>query len=455
MDRPPTGNEKKIWGCRSKFVRILLIAFSYAPMLSTQAFRWTPIAKEMSRRGHEIYVVAGWEPGSIRRECEDGVKVYRVGGQIIERLRRIYNGKKDEAQSQPIIGHSHNVFKRSSLGVFKRIHDVSWKRLYWPDAHCTWSIPAIWQAREILHRRKIDALITVAFPFTSHIVGLALRCQNAALRWLCDMSDPFSYLEPTPPNNVRLYSSLNSAAERKVFGRADVVAVTCDDTMRRYSALYPEWRTKFAVVPHLLSVESGRTLPSETSVLNGQPQKKRLVFTGILDGRIRNPRPLLDACKRISDRGLIAGLQVHLYGMIRDCDAVFEEYLGSHNKWLFVHGVVDKQTADQAIKDADVLVNIGNRYQCQLPSKLVDYGNEGKPILNMIGCPSDLSIEALKDYRAALHLVCMGESLAEPQIEEMEKFLVRQNALPKEEVNAWVQKFKLSSIVTMYEQLIG
>jgi hypothetical protein len=45
--------------------------------------------------------------------------------------------------------------------------------------------------------------------------------------------------------------------------------------------------------------------------------------------------------------------------------------------------------------------------------------------------------------------------LTEPQIEEMEKFLVGQNVLAEEEVNAWVQKFKLSSIVTMYEQLIG
>jgi hypothetical protein len=179
------------------------------------------------------------------------------------------------------------------------------------------------------------------------------------------------------------------------------------------------------------------------------------VFAGILDGRIRDPRPLLDACRRIVERGSVPGLQLHLYGPIGDCGEVFGEYSRFRDRWLFLHGLVDKQAADKAVAAGDVLVNIGNKYQCQLPSKLVEYGSTGKPILNVVGCSSDLSMEALKGYKAALHLVCAGGTMADSQIEEMERFLKFQEPLADEEAHAWIRQFKLPAIVKQYEDLIG
>jgi hypothetical protein len=181
----------------------------------------------------------------------------------------------------------------------------------------------------------------------------------------------------------------------------------------------------------------------------------RLAFVGTLDGRIRNPRPFLDACRRIVECGSIPGLEAHFYGQFENCDAVVEEYRSFYGGWLFVHGLVDRQAAAKAVDDADVLVNIGNRYQCQLPSKLVDYGSTGKPILNVIGCSSDLSLDALRGYKAALHLVCASDRLSESQIQEMEGFLKLQQPLGHEEVYAWVEKFTLPAIVSSYEKHLG
>jgi hypothetical protein len=338
----------------------------------------------------------------------------------------------------------------------KKTHDATWKKVYWPDAHCTWVIPAIRRARALLRERTVDALVTVALPFSAHLVGLALQDAPPSFRWLCDMSDPFTYLEPAPPNNTLLYGRLNRLIESRVFERAHVVAVTCDATAGRYSELYPSWRRKFVVIPHLWTPNSARPRTSDSSGgFTSRTGPVKLVYVGTLDGTTRNPGPFLDASRLIAESGSVPGFEVHFYGQIENCDAMFERHRSSYGRWLFVHGLVDRQAASRAVANADILVNIGNRYQCQLPSKLVDYGSTGKPIVNVIGCSSDLSQDALRGYRAALHLVSQEDSLSDAQTWELQRFLTQQKPLGQTEVDAWTEKFTLRAIVSGYEQHLG
>ena len=429
---------------------ILIISFWYPPMLCTQAFRWGPIAKELARRGHRTTVVAGWQPGCPREEWDDGVKVYRVGGGITERLRMSRAAQQPNAQSaQP---HERNGTLTWLLRVMKQTHDATWKKVYWPDAHCTWFLAAFRRAKAILEKAEVGMLITVGLPFTSHLVGLALKKKRSQLSWLCDMSDPFSYLVPSPPNNRALYDSLNHAAEALIFKRADTVAVTCEETVRRYAELYPEWAQKLVVIPHLLSTSTKQSLSAASPRLVAQRSVIKLVYAGVLDGRTRDPRAFLDACRRIQEHGLTRDFEVHLYGQIENCDSMLAEYESHFGRWLFLHGLVPREVATDAVEGANILVNIGNKYQCQLPSKLVDYGSTGKPILNVVQCPSDLSMEALKGYQAALHVVCEADRITDFQLIQIEDFLQQESCLTPEETALWSHRFTLSAITSSYEQ---
>ncbi len=436
-------------------MNILIVSFSYAPMLSPQAFRWAAISRELARRGHAVTVVAGWEPGCERQESDGAVIVHRVGGRFIERVRMLRTRSQRQDYTSP---HSTEVSKealRVSLSCLKRIHDVTWKKLYWPDAHCTWLFPALHRARKLVKASQIDAVVTVDFPFTCHIVGVALKNEFPQLRWLCDMSDPFSYLEPSPPNNRALYGWLNRRLERHVFERTDWMVVRYGQMENRYSELYPHCRAKIVVVPDLHTTSSNEAPPVMSSHAQpGKPRRRMLAFVGTLDGRSRDPRSFLEGCRRIIERGAGSGFEVHFYGKIGNCDAVFDEYQAFYNHWLFVHGPVVQRVALKVIQEADVLVNIGNRYQCQTPSKLIDYASTGNPILNIVGCSSDLSIGALSGYKAALHLVSNNGALSEAQISKMEDFLHTQQGMPSGEVRAWMEKFALSPIVSSYESYL-
>jgi hypothetical protein len=51
--------------------RLLLVSFSYEPMLHARAFRWTALAKHFAARGWEVDVLTSWQPGA-RETTEAG-----------------------------------------------------------------------------------------------------------------------------------------------------------------------------------------------------------------------------------------------------------------------------------------------------------------------------------------------------------------------------------------------
>ena len=53
---------------------------------------------------------------------------------------------------------------------------------------------------------------------------------------------------------------------------------------------------------------------------------------------------------------------------------------------------------NNVIKEADVLINIGNNNKYQEPSKLIEYMYSGKKILNICSIEEDTSAELLKIY---------------------------------------------------------
>ena len=61
------------------------------------------------------------------------------------------------------------------------------------------------------------------------------------------------------------------------------------------------------------------------------------------------------------------------------------------NDWVVHHGNVPLDKAFSTMANADVLINIGNTFSNQVPSKIFDYFAFGKPILNVekiADCPA-------------------------------------------------------------------
>ncbi len=437
-------------------MKILILSYSYTPKISPRAFRWTSIAEYWVKQGNDVDVICSWSPSLHRNEVLNGVHVYRVGGSISEVLRSWLKKTETHLNQEPenrtrLTGLT---IKRVLLCFAKWIHDHSWKIIYWPDYACLWYFPAVRRARALHRQQHYDAMVTASLPFTAHLVGLRLKREHPELPWLADSGDPFSFLDATPVNNRKLFQHLDFVVERVVFSQANALTVTTEATRNQYVSLFPKSAPKLFVIPPLLLIE-GKNTSSKVSLFPTDG-KIRLVYVGTLYKEIRNPSPLLKLFSELRYTHLGNRLEFHFFGNVHDCVACFELYREELGESLFVHGVVPHEVAMQAMKEADILVNIGNKTPYQLPSKVVEYIAAEKPVLNVAQRKDDSSATFFSQYYPWCLCITANNdgSWWHEDIETVAYFLESPPKTEPSQTEKYKSCFRVASIAAQYLDLL-
>ncbi|PKP62122.1 hypothetical protein CVT91_00620 [Candidatus Atribacteria bacterium HGW-Atribacteria-1] len=379
-------------------MKVLIVIYSYYPKISPRAFRWSAISEYLVKKGNDVDVICAWSPGLIRNERINCVNIYRVGNTPIEIIRNRYN--KNIFKKNKIL--KKNTELKNVLSLVKWVNINIWRKICWPDPICLWFFPAIKKAKELVKINKYNVLISVSLPFTPHLIGLKIKKYYPGITWVMDIGDPFYFLYSTPTNNHKLYKKINYLIESKSLKCADRIAVTTRGTLEKYINIFPESTRKIHVIPPLIS--STNKIKSKNSIFINH-DKIKLVFMGTMYKKIRNPRFLLKVFNKLLDTNLAERLELHIFGNINDCFDFFIPCKEILNKKIFIHGKVNHEIALQALSDADFLINIGNTVSYQLASKVAEYANSGKPIINFSENKMDASIIFFNKYPASLNLL--------------------------------------------------
>ncbi|MBA3657273.1 MAG: glycosyltransferase [Gemmatimonadaceae bacterium] len=427
-------------------MRILIVTHAYAPGRNPRAFRWSALAQHWSARGHDVHVLTAPVPGLSAIEQIDGVTVHRTRGHGVETLR----ARLGSSQSQAAVTSGVGPGKRSARALIRKVlkaaHDLTWKKLYWPDYAALWIVPAIRHGSGLLDGATPTVLISVSIPFSSHVVGFFLRRKPSVSRWVVDIGDPFAFMVEAPTNNHSLYGTLNFAVERRILDSADAISVTTEGTRRRYIATYPGVEEKIREVPPLVNIPAAPHRPSQSS-----HTPIRLVYTGTLHRTIRGPERLLSLYQKLVEH-LGDRIELHLYGNHREVADVFESLPRAVRAGVFLHGEVDREEALGAMRDATVLVNIGNDTTYQLPSKLVEYAAMEKPVLNVVMRPNDSSVAFFKAHRCVFNVIGDAD-VSDAKAGDAVKFLLD---APDAECSCdreWLRRFSTENVAAGYEQL--
>lgn len=435
-------------------MRILIISYSYTPAITPRAFRWSAITEYWARQGDCVDVVSAWKPGLSREELINGVCVHRVGGVITEALR----SQLQQSGTRPNINCGKpTVFdvlskKQNLTSVVKWIHDRTWKKVYWPDYACLWYFPALKKAKELLNLCNYNTIITVSHPFTGHLVGLNLKKKQQKIKWIVDIGDPFCFLEQMPINNYNLYKYLNYTWEYKIFNKANKIVVTTENTFNKYTDVFPNTNIKIHIIPPLLSFEDDQEKSNSLFSLKENTNIK-LIFVGTLHKRMRKPDLLLRLFYELLHTHLAERVEVHFVGSINDCQKYFHPYKNLLNKKIYCHGKVSRSQAWQAMKEADVLVNIGNEFPYQLPSKVVEYASLGKPVLNLATITEDSSAAFFKDYPASLCLLGNDAGVNSEQFTQLIQFIEKLPTVDSHQLKSWLEPYHIAAIADAYKAL--
>lgn len=435
-------------------MRILILSFSYAPRTNPRATRWTTLAEEFAQSGHSVRVVTSWQPGLPTQETLRGVKVHRVGMRVLERLRLTLSANKP-ANDGKIAAESATTARPDDLvrRVMKLLNRHLWRNLWWPDSACVWLMPALNTARKLLAEHPADAVISVSPAFSAVVASHFLAGNRKQYgRWIIDLGDPFSFMEQAAPNNDLIYGRLNRWFEKRAFLHADGISVTTDGTREIYNRLYPECAEKITVIPPLLSPLPD---PAPLGLFASNDGTTRLVFIGTLYRNLRRPDYLLRLFSAMLELRPAFDCELHLIGDTHECREILAAHQQRLGHRLAVHAPVNRNIAARAMRDADVLVNLGNETAFQLPSKLVEYAATGKRIVNISSLAADSSTAFLADYPQALCLQDQGSVPSAEQVLTFSAFCENRGCqeLDASALSSLLQPFTLKIVSQRYSQL--
>jgi hypothetical protein len=435
--------------------QLLIVTHDYPPINSARAIRWSALAEYWAQQGHNVDIISAWQTGFAKEEELNGVGVQRVNAMWLENLRgqlkrekSLRNEKNPTQPGERERPQLRRVLSQIPSWVYQRIY----KQLYWPDSAFPWYLPASNLAKTMISSNPPDALITVSPYFTAHCVGYNIQKAFPHLFWLVDIGDPFSFLEVEPANNHKLYRALNHRTEGKILRNANAICVTTLETLNKYIDCFPDCATKIHVVPPLCSFSNLESalppfFPPDTAL--------RLVYLGRLYKDVRSPDFILRLFTKLLEKTTSIPLELHFVGDTREVSSSFEPYRQLMGKALFLHDPVDPDGVKCIMRDADILVNIGNKTSFQLPSKVVEYATSGKPILNLAQIENDSSSAFFQNYPAALNLLVGTDLDFEQQVNAFAQFT--SNLPPQIDQNTleeWLSAYQIEAISDGYERLI-
>lgn len=417
-------------------MKVLIVNYHYPPVVGAHCYRWHQLAQHWNRVGHEVHVVTSKVAGLPFMRDEAGISVCRTGFTAHKALER-----SSVATSSKVRG----AFLSRLINILRPFY----RRVYWPDAMYHWLPFVLWQ---IWTRRKnsYDVVITYYPAFASVLSGWFYRkmSKDKSFTWIADYGDPFSTSESMPPNNYALFRRLNIFVERLIARKIDKLVLTSADTRADYMEAGIAPAEKLEVIPSLVDVELFYSM--ERMVSSNSSAEVNLVYVGALHRNIREPGilyQLIDALNKMKGGPPII---LNMYGPNNGVDVEPEG-----NPWVRYHGPVAREEAISLMREADILVDIGNDNCSMIPSKATEYVATGKAILTMRG--NGLCHPAMMRYEDVGRVLVVDKHHWDSvELDAAQRFIFdnRGSCVDRNVVEEVLDSFSLVGIALRYEGLI-
>lgn len=292
-------------------------------------------------------------------------------------------------------GKAEKVFYKSLI-FFARVMRGFISMYSWPTSESWFLKKSYTVLKKINERCKVDAVVTVSSPYEAHLSGLKFKNENPEVKWLTYTLDQFSDNEAIHKYviNKQKLNEKNLRSEREINNTADINFIT--ESRKNWCESFPGLdNSKVQVLSFPLM---DQLHPSQKDIILKEEGKIHLLYAGTFYKKIRNPEYLLKLFTSINSQKLV----LHLFTK-GDCDHIIHRYQELSSGRIINHGPAPVEDVHQAMEQADILVNVGNTVESQLPSKIYELVSSGKPIINLYSY--DLSYKNIfMNYPLHIHL---------------------------------------------------
>ena len=246
--------------------------------------------------------------------------------------------------------------------------------------------------RKAVSAADYDAIVSFSAPIPAH--GCASRLtRETGVPWIAVCLDPYFSHMVFGPEGLEA----RKKREEGIMNAAAAVLMTYP-TDRHYIRAGVSFKEKIRglELPGIVIREKDPE-PAAAAEKDASAAVRCSYIGGLIRG-YRDPRPAISLFSEAGD-----GIEMNFIGPIHDAEETDFFPAGCPCRYL---GPKYGETLAKEYEDADVLVNIGNAADNQMPSKIFEYISTGKPIINIYKLPECPTLKYLAKYPLAL---CISE----------------------------------------------
>jgi glycosyltransferase involved in cell wall biosynthesis len=259
--------------------QVLIIAYYFSPAAVVGTNRIRRFVKHLPKSGWKSTVL------TVREDYYD----------VTDDTLNIPVSENWEIHRTPMIVFSdpHRIHERNVYGGLQAIR-LRYKetnnrlrkalQIYFsiPDTRAGWIPSAVTNALKIMRSEKMDAILTTSFPYSSHVIGLALKLTKN-IHWVADFRDPwaeYAFLYP----NTQLHKTAAYWLEKQVVRNADVIIANTPSAQSRLQERYPEFAKKTQCIPNGYDEEDFVGAKNCGGNFGGQVEKFVILHAGTIQG---------------------------------------------------------------------------------------------------------------------------------------------------------------------------
>jgi glycosyltransferase involved in cell wall biosynthesis len=362
--------------------RILLIAYLFPPAGGVGVLRVLSFAKYLPQSGHQVHVLSARNPTTptldpdLLKQVPPEVTIHRAVTPELpfhfrQTLWKLVSPPRAQRQ-----GSAPNTAAEQAAGEtgLKSMAGRLVRRFFSPDPEVVWTPFAIRRASRIIVRNQIDTVIVTVPPFSSLLIGTALKRSFPGIKLISDFRDEWFQFHLSVfafHNNsytIRRAREIETDAVRSSDLVLSVVPSIIDQMRERHPV---ERREKFQVISNGFDpalVEGFRSRPHGT-------QKVIVTFVGTIYGP-STLRYYLDALTCLPEE-VRSRFETRIVGRIAD-----EERSTIENAPVKIDllGFKPQTEAFRLMEETDFLLLTMTDPSC-ITGKFFDYIGTGKPML--------------------------------------------------------------------------
>lgn len=300
------------------------------------------------------------------------------------------------------------------------------------------------QLKALSEKVNIDSVITISGAYLFlHQGAKRFKKEFPDTQWITFVTDPISFsslqYKIIKVNEKRKFKRLYKQ-EKEVYDEADYNIFTENlyfDALENFHQPKEKTLQFRFVLENMLSKYKKEGLAHDNSIV-------KMIYAGALYRQIRNPEYMLSVVSRVPN------VCLDMYVRTLQCMDILEKYKSDK---IIIHSGVDVQQYKSMIcNEYDILINIGNNCENQLPSKTLELLSSGRPIINFYHY-KDSQYEMIEKYPLGIN-IGRDDDKAVKKVDDFCKEMKGKQLLYEEVVNLYPEH-SLESQLKILESILN